>query len=843
MLYFLFALTVGRDAGVSLQDTGYMSGTALDRVFLLSTGEYIGGVMGSGNLLVSGDSVVAFPEPIRVYDEFFGLIITAEPYMDPDGISHSVFKIYDVHSDSRVPIRIVDVEAPSSDHFLVYQDVTICGLYACGISVFVNFSDGNTALKVHRFNASSTQEIFSRSISDVVTFAAIYGFRNEYRDTVFVMTSAGNNKTLYGLDVNLPASSNPVIMYTGYYQGAYHTFGKGGLFQNGSHTVFVGMFASSDTVALMGYDFTYSSYIDERIYITNPYYYYSLYGNGICGAYSDGSSLYLMSYDVFTGDFNETSISYTGYVWSESHYGGNDACIFLTEDGLLALEPSTLSPLDAEPIPSMNAGIANQYPYRDVPSFSTNVLVMMAPAIPIDTVIASLYSFSGTFNLESADTALFHSVPFRIMAHEMMHLDGSLLLKVRLLGFSSTVFRMDEDLGLIWKADTLTSSQNAFLPYYIYIMATGFEGLRKLNLNTGQPRPYFYSIPPGTYGYFSYLKEIDDRLFAITGTGSDMYIHILDTMDLSPVNVVHISGIPLSWNVDLNDDGTYLVFLSTDYSSYIGKIYVYDISADNLIGPYDVDFDPSEDEFPIYVYLDGDTLFAAFGTITEQRVYKCHVNLASCVDASVDPSTYGGILRLYIYPDSVYVSTTGGYIYVMDRNLDNAHAVGPLPARVRDMGRIGDYMAVVYTRNGIVDTTFVDFRRISDLNMVDYSDTIPAFRFTGSTTHEYASGQYYYYLALAGQYDPLGKVYRYNVTNSVGRDEGMASIRYMVSGGRLIVSGRGSVDLKLFDVAGRLMKSYRGEVDGRMSIYRFENPGIYILKLNGKTHKLVNIGR
>ncbi len=842
MLSLIFALSVSRDAGVVLQDTGALDLFFLEKVFLNHAGDFMGVVSSSGGyVLAYRDSILHIQEGIEAYDENTGIFVSATPYHDPSGLEHYILKIFNYAVDKELPVALYDVPAPSSDYTAAHQVVQKCGNAFCAMLVFSDYVARNSVVLVHRFDDTSIDEIFSGSFSGVVNSAGLYGFVDDYPDTAFAIFSIDNDVYMLGLDLNLPSSDNPVISYSGHYPNTYYYVAGGGLFDDGSRAVFMGILSSTDSIAFIGFDLNTASVVDERYY-AGAYYKFSLYADGICGAYGDGSSLYMLRYDVFSGNFYAASVSYTENIIGSGLYSGTDACIFLATNGLVAVDPVILSIADLEIIPSMVDGVLNDYSHSDISSFGNSILLFYYTSPLPDTLIATVYDYTGGFVTLSSDTIIPNNVPSKMTVFDLQFRDNGLVGAVSSILLNPTLLKLGENLAFQWRADTLSSFQYVYLPAYVYLMNYGSEEIRKIDLSAGLPLSYSYSIPSTPYGSVVFMKEVNDKLFVLSGTGSQSYIHVLDTATLTGLELVNLGSLSTSWVVDVNEDGNYMVMLLSNYTSRVGYIYVYDFDADNLVGPYVVDFDASSTEYPVRVLMEGDTVFALFGTSLDNRILKCHAGLASCSYGSVDVS-YGNINGLYVFRDSIYMTTTGGYIAVMDRQLNVSHIFGPLNGVVMSLNRLGDYVALVVNKFDVMDTTFVEFRRIGDLNVVDYADTVVGYTESSTELHEYSPGQYYLYVALSGQFASMSRVYRYNVTSSVGRDEVSSGIRYSVSNGRLVLEGRGYVELNLYNTAGRLLGSYRGNIDGRVAALEIPGPGIYLLDMNGRRYKVLNLKR
>ncbi len=842
LLSFVFALSVSRDAGVVLQDTGALDLFFPGKAFLNPAGDFVGVVFGSGGyVLAYRDSILHIQEGIEAYDENTGIFVSATPYHDPSGLEHYILKIFNYAVDRELPVALYDVPAPSSDYTAAHQVVQKCGNDFCAMLVFSDYVARNSVVLVHRFDDASIEEIFSSSFSGVVNSIGLYGFVDDYPDTAFAIFSIDNDVYMLGLDLNLPSSDNPVISYSGHYPGTYYYVAGGGLFDDGSRAVFMGILSSTDSIAFIGFDLNTASVVDERYY-AGAYYTFSLYADGICGAQGDGSDLYLFRYNVFSGNFYSGSLPYTDYISGPGFYSGTDACIFLANGGLISIDPSSLSLLDMETVPSMVGGILNEYSHSDVPSFGTGILLFHYTSPLPDTLIATVYDYAGGFDVIRSDTIVANNVPNRMTVFGLQFRDNGLVGSVSSMSTNSTLLKLGENLAFQWKADTLSSFQYVYLPAYVYLMNYGSEEIRKIDLSTGLPLSYSYSIPSTPYGNVVFMKEVNDKLFVLSGTGSQSYIHVLDTATLSGLELVNLGSLSTTWVADVNEDGNYMVMLLSSYTDGVGYIYVYDFDADNLVGPYVVDFDASSTEYPVRVLMEGDTVFAVFSSPLEKRIFKCHAGLASCSYGSVDVS-YGNINGLYVFRDSIYMTTTGGYIAVMDRQLNVSHIFGPLNGVVRSLNRLGDYVALIVNKFDVMDTTFVEFRRIGDLNVVDYADTVVGYTESSTQLHEYSPGQYYLYVALSGQFASMSRVYRYNVTSSVGRDEVSSGIKYSVSNGRLVLEGRGYVELNLYNAAGRLLGSYRGNIDGRVAALEIPGPGIYLLDMNGRRYKVLNLKR
>jgi len=834
MVLVILGLVVDRDLVVPFHDTVDAEvSPSVSFSAELGPGEYLfkAGLNVEDRLIMNGS--ILNMKTLDVYNPSAQLGAQLEQIYVSD-VQYVKVSVFDFSGETPTRAAVYS-EALPAGVFLNTHSAVPCGEDLCYAVRLYDSPSGQYYIRVFRIDnleaVSLMEEVYTSSISSM----KLFGFGEDARDTLFLLVSAADGSVfLYGIDINLSAAENPVISYSVYGAGGYYIIG-GALFDDGSIRRFFAALSRVDTIRFVGYDLSADDGLDFAFDRYEGWYMGGANQRGLCLMRDDGSSLRVVHFDAFDETIHDFTLSSSGYVNHVYNVASDDVCAYMTQDKMILVGLSSESYLHIE-----NLAPGYIYPIRDIYSDASSwnndvqARVSFFDTPPYDTIVVLDYSVGSSLDLMYADTIpLLVHVPRYIS--EMMVADGDLYLADHTLSVPYRIYRYDEDLNMVWAGENVGDYDWLMLPNYIY----NYEEVRKLDRETGALTPYIYDLSPSDFGSILYYEENNGKLYVITGY--NIYIHEIDTSDLSGSYVE--PGINVAFFYDFDVDYPYVLIADLDAATGRIRLHVYDLEASSLTGPYLLDPDISGFGVIREVRIIGDTVFVGAASSDAQAMFMCDAGLSSCVRGDIDLA-YGSISDFLVADDSVYVFTVADgetYIHVLDRELNFSHVSGPHHGSFNAGFPVGEYLTLITTSGGILDTLNVSFLRRNDLSVVDYADEIPFYKLQTAGLMEYGTGSYYVYLFAQDEDLLTTTVYRYNVIEATGVEEIDSPVRIRMVEGRLMIYGKGEVNLEVYTPAGRKVASFRGYVDGVREVAHLPSTGAYIVRLNGKSTKVINL--
>ncbi len=849
MVWLILGLNVTKDVDVSLRDTVLMQIYGIVSAEFGATGEYgvrVGTSLGM-NTVYNGS--VLNNSNLRHINPPGEIAAMTSSYTDPSSIEHLIVKLYDISSGGNF-VGTVDIPAPSTGYSIFSYVMSNCGDRLCVLVSFYDFSSGNGYLTAYAVdNSASASQVFEHFTTDFISQIDIFGNMNMAPDTAaIVIVKSTGEALLFGVDLNLSPYSNPVISHT--ISGGNYNLMGGAFFEDGGSRLFASILQDLNTYDLtfLGFDLSDGTILSNTQSFNMPFSTNntSFNSRGFCIVGDDGTNLFVYLYDIFSSSFYGDTTGSVGSIANVFSTGYPDICSFMTGSELYAVDVDDKILVGTSTLPTGIFGAAQ--PFFDdntLPGGEMHIAAINLDTPPNDSLFYMTYGvgYSG-ISLQSIDTVALE-VPVAPYFTDIMVYGGNLYMSKYLSGVPFRIMKAHLDYTPIWEGDTISQNNAVYLPLYVFDYIN--QQMRVIDDATGMAQPYVYDIPYSTYGGPVYVKRSGSNLYILTGSyGGNLFLHQLDASDLTGSATDLGISVPYGYYDLMNDT---LAIAYSDFNDQNVKLYLYDIASSTLSSPQVFDIDATTTESSGKVVLKGGYVYLPVYTSSLQKLFRCTVDFATCVNTDIDISTYGYVMDYFVDDNGyVYLSTGDGYsshIIALDENLNITSTAGPLPGYVNKIYGTGEYLMVVrssaYTP---VDTSFIMFARKSDPSVFDLVDTLVGAYGTASHVYEYSSGQYYAFFTAVERDIALARLVRYNITDATGTEEISDSrFLYQVRNGRLILQGKGNANVRIFDITGRMVGSFNGTIDGQKTIARFPAQGIYLLDINGSKFKVVNINR
>ena len=847
MVWLILGLNVTKDVDVSLRDTVLSQVLWAMNISFGAAGEYSAGVQTSIYPVSVYNGTVLNSPYLRLINPASGIGINGNVYPDISSLEHLAVKIYDISSGGNL-ISIADIPAPASNYSIFMYEFTNCGDRICSIVIFGDFSAGDWYVNAYVIEPSGTySQVFEYNTSNSITRMDIFGNLNILPDTVVIVFEESGNVHLHAVDINLPSSSNPVISHT--ITGGTHYTVNGAFFQDGGSRLFSLTLFDMNTynATFVGFDLN-----SGTVFSNTQHYNVLLSSNntafnsrGFCVVSDDGVNLFVYLYDVFSGNFYGDTLTSVGPINGVFPTGYPDICSFMTGFDLYAIDVDNRSLTGTIALPTGIFNVAN--PFFDentIAGSEVHIAGINMDAMPYDTLFYLTYNvdYSG-IALQSIDTVAMNIPTAPQFSQPVVH-GGNLYLSKSIPGHPMRIVKTELDYTFHWEGDTISGNNYVYTPLYVLDIVA--QQMRILDEATGAALSYAYDIPFSTYGGVQYMKLSGSNLYLLTGDYStSLHLHQINASDLT--GSATDLGITISYGYyDFRNDTIAIAY--TDFNDQNVKLYLYDIISSTLSSPQSFDIDATT-ESAGRVALKGGYVYLPVSTLSTLRFFRCTTDFATCIDVDIDKNTYGNLID-YMVDDNgyVYMSTFTGnssYIFELDENLNINSIAGPIPGLIYEVNGAGEYLVLIRSSSySPVDTSFVMFSRKSNLSLIDFADTLAGTYGVSSLIYEYSPGQYYAFFTALERDIALARLVRYNITDATGTEEISDSrFLYQVRNGRLILQGKGDVNVRIFDITGRMVGSFNGSIDGQKTIARFPAQGIYLLDINGSKFKVVNINR
>ncbi len=848
MVWLILGLSVTRDVDVSLRDTMMAQVSGIRSSSFGAAGEYVVNLLSSPGAVVYNGTMLNITQ-YEVINPLSNMAAVSSISIDPSSIEHFVIKLYDISSGGNL-VGTVDIPAPSTGYSTYIYSIANCGGRICALVSFYDFSSGNGYLTAYAVdNSASASQVFEHFTTDIISRADIYGNMNMAPDTAAIVIVKNTGEALmFGVDLNLPPYSNPVISHT-ISGGNYNPTG-GAFFEDGGSRLFASILQDLNTYDLtfLGFDLSDGTILSNTQSFNMPFsaYYVSFNSRGFCVVIDDGTDLFMYLYDIFSSSFYGDTTGSVGGIWGVFPTGYPDICSFMTGSELYAVDVDNKTFVGTSTLPTGIFSAAQ--PFFDdntLPGSQVHIAAVNLDAPPNDSLFYMTYEvgYSG-ISLQSIDTVALEA-PVALYFTDIMVYGGNLYMSKYPSMPPSRIVKAHLDYTSIWEGDTISQNNTVYLPLYVFDNTN--QQMRVIDDATGMAQPYVYDIPYSTYGGPQYVKRSGSNLYILTGSyGGNLFLHQLDASDLTGSATDLGISIPYGY-YDLMNDTLAIAYI--DFIDQNVKLYLYDIASNTLSSPQVFDIDATTTESSGKVVLKGGYVYLPVYTSSLQKLFRCTVDFATCVNTDIDVSTYGYVIDYFVDDNGyVYLSTGNGYfshIIALDENLNITSTAGPIPGYINKIYGMREYLMLVrssaYTP---VDTSFIMFARKSDPSVFDLVDTLVGAYGTASHVYEYSPGQYYAFFTAVERDIALARLVRYNITDATGTEEISDSrFLYQVRNGRLILQGKGDVNVRIFDITGRMVGSFNGTIDGQKTIARFPAQGIYLLDINGSKFKVVNINR
>ncbi|MEO0209627.1 MAG: T9SS type A sorting domain-containing protein [candidate division WOR-3 bacterium] len=507
------------------------------------------------------------------------------------------------------------------------------------------------------------------------------------------------------------------------------------------------------------------------------------------------------------------------------------------------------SSLDSYSLPiDKNYNWIHQIPFNDNSSQSPNKLHISAFRWTSDSIYIYSYNLPLTsFFINFADSFQIEA-PLQTYPNIIKTFSNDIYLSTGISSFFA-VRKIDANLNILWRKHTSPYSPLS-TPFYIYRYSPPNDTLRYLDRITGSISTAYKLMRGQPYEIIEYSNTI--LCYPNTST-NELIALMLNPISLTTIDSSNFGNINLYTRCRLRKIGSdYYVLItrtSTPYPYYSADLISYKFGSTPISIVIDNNTNPSVNEYPLDAILTDSRAISITRTsgLNPDTAYivACNLDLTGCSSSpykieltsgtSYHSSYFKGDTLVVVIATSnssiinfFYINASNN-ISLIRQDIINGHSISNIVF-------VNDFY--VYGADSTYNVKKLRIARISDgsviyedrITNVDQATIIEGPISVGSDLCVYRVYRYTYGIKL---------LRRYCETFTNNSELISSKLKIKTENSRITIYMNGSANLKLYDLSGRKVYEYEGYVENKKTINVKLNKGIYILKLNNKSYKII----